>query len=96
MALTTRLSNLKTSPHTALENSDFKSENKLNSWQKQLASAFSNIHELCEYLQISVDDLPLLSVHKPFPLKVPHSFVDCMERGNPHDPLLKQIIPLQQ
>lgn len=73
-----------------------KTEKTLDSWQKQLTNAFGNIAALCEYLQISTDDLPLLPVSKSFPLKVPHSFVDCMEPGNPHDPLLKQVIPVQQ
>lgn len=31
---------------------------------------------------------------KSFPLKVPRSFVDCMEPGNPADPLLRQVLPL--
>lgn len=93
---TTPHSDLKTSHHTTPENPESMSENNLNLWQKQLADAFSNIHKLCKYLQISPNDLPLLPVHKPFPLKVPRSFVDCMERGNPDDPLLRQIIPVQQ
>ncbi len=92
MTFISPLSNLKTNSYTPQKNT----AKTFDSWQKQLTNAFSNISDLCEYLQISSDDLPLLSVYKSFPLKVPRSFADCMEPGNPHDPLLKQVIPVQQ
>lgn len=67
-----------------------------DTWQKQLAEAFCNINELCDYLDIAPDDLPILPKHAQFPMKAPRAYVDCIERGNPHDPLLRQILPLQQ
>jgi len=66
------------------------------SWQHQLAEAFSNVDELCRYLAINPSSLPVLPEFKDFPLRVPRGFVDRMEKGNPEDPLLKQILPLQQ
>ncbi|MGY6276638.1 EF-P beta-lysylation protein EpmB [Methylomonas sp. MgM2] len=65
-------------------------------WQRQLAEAFSNVNDLCRHLEIDPSDVPLLPNFKDFPLRVPHSFVDRMEKGNPDDPLLKQILPLRQ
>ena len=31
---------------------------------------------------------------RQFPLRVPRGFVDRMRRGDPHDPLLRQVLPL--
>jgi L-lysine 2,3-aminomutase len=64
-------------------------------WQQQLAAAFSNVEALCRHLEIEPQSLPLLPDFKAFPLRVPRGFVDCMERGNPADPLLRQVLPIQ-
>lgn len=64
-------------------------------WQRQLAEAFSSIDALCQYLDLDSADLPVLPQLKAFPLRVPRGFADCMEKGNPHDPLLRQVLPLQ-
>ena len=65
-------------------------------WQQQLADAFTDIDELCRYLQLSPDDLPVShSATLNFPLRVPLSFAACMEKGNPHDPLLRQVLPVK-
>lgn len=61
------------------------------SWQQELAEGFRNIHELCNYLNISLDR----AFSSPeFPLRVPRNFVERMEKGNLNDPLLKQILPV--
>ncbi|WP_340122149.1 EF-P beta-lysylation protein EpmB [Methylobacter svalbardensis] len=66
-------------------------------WQQQLAEAFNNIEDLCRYLQLSPDDLPVsVAATKNFPLRVPLSFADCMKKGNPHDPLLRQVLPVNE
>ena len=64
-------------------------------WQRQLAEAFSSVDALCRHLKIDPASLPLLPDFKDFPLRVPRGFVDCMEQGNPFDPLLRQILPIQ-
>jgi len=66
------------------------------SWQQQLSHAFSRVDTLCHYLNIDIASLPELQARASFPLKVPRCFADCMEPGNPDDPLLKQVLPLQQ
>lgn len=66
-------------------------------WQQQLAEAFNNIDDLCRYLDLSPDDLPVSTAAvKNFPLRVPLSFAACIEKGNPHDPLLRQVLPLEE
>lgn len=64
-------------------------------WQQQLAEAFTTIAELCAYLHLSVNDLPVSSAAcANFPLRVPLSFAASMAKGNPHDPLLRQVLPI--
>ena len=65
------------------------------SWQQLLAEGFTDIESLCQHLQLEPNQLPLLVGFKDFPLRVPRGFVDCMEKGNPNDPLLRQILPIQ-
>lgn len=64
-------------------------------WQRQLAEAFSSVADLCRHLQLDPDSLPLLSHCQEFPLRVPRGFADCMQSGDPNDPLLRQVLPLQ-
>ncbi|TAK61413.1 EF-P beta-lysylation protein EpmB [Methylobacter sp.] len=64
-------------------------------WQQQLAEAFNNIEVLCRYLNLSQDDLPIsAAAAENFSLRVPLSFAACIEKGNPHDPLLRQVLPI--
>jgi len=52
------------------------------------APVITNTNELCRILAI-----PSCSVRTDYPLLVPRPFVDLMERGNPCDPLLLQVLP---
>jgi EF-P beta-lysylation protein EpmB len=64
-------------------------------WQQQLADAFSTIEDLCHYLNLNPNDLPVsATAAQNFPLRVPLSFAACMEKGNPFDPLLRQVLPI--
>ncbi|MBP3142956.1 EF-P beta-lysylation protein EpmB [Aliivibrio fischeri] len=66
-------------------------------WLKELANAISNPHQLLSTL--GIDSAPWekgLEAKKLFALRVPTSFVDRMEFGNPFDPLLRQVLPLDQ
>jgi EF-P beta-lysylation protein EpmB len=66
-------------------------------WQQQLAEAFNNIEDLCRYLNLSPNDLPIsAAAAENFPLRVPLSFAACIEKGNAHDPLLRQVLPVSE
>jgi EF-P beta-lysylation protein EpmB len=66
-------------------------------WQQQLAEAFNNIEDLCRYLDLSPNNLPVsIAATENFPLRVPLSFAACIEKGNPHDPLLRQVLPVNE
>lgn len=66
------------------------------SWQRQLADAFTDPYELLSYLDIERERVPdTLNAQQKFNLRVPRRFVERMEKGNPYDPLLRQVLPLQ-
>ncbi len=66
-------------------------------WQTQLASAFSTLDALCAYLHLSPTDLPYANqAAAAFALRVPLAFAERIEKGNPFDPLLRQVLPVAQ
>ncbi len=67
----------------------------LNSWQEELIQAIDSPRELLEILQLPMSLLPAAeSAHNLFGLKVPRPFVTRMRKGDPNDPLLRQVLPL--
>lgn len=71
------------------------SETKKSPWQEALANLVTDPKELLEILEL---DMGLLAAAQKaaqlFPLKVPRRFLELIEKGNPNDPLLLQILPL--
>jgi len=78
-------------PHIITRNSSTVEQN----WLKQLANAISDPCELLTLL--GIDSLPWqkgFAARELFNMRVPLSFVQRMEPGNPNDPLLRQVLPL--
>lgn len=74
-----------------------KVESVEQNWLKQLANAISDPYDL--FAQLGLDPSPWqngFEARKLFAQRVPQSFIDRMEKGNPHDPLLRQILPLSE
>ena len=66
-------------------------------WQTELTNAFTSCAELCRFLKIQPEQLPIsIQAQTDFPLKVPVGFAECMEKGNSNDPLLRQVLPISQ
>jgi EF-P beta-lysylation protein EpmB len=66
-----------------------------DSWQKALSDAVRDPAELLSLLELPRDLLPAArKAAQTFPLKVPRSFVARMAKGDPADPLLRQVLPL--
>jgi EF-P beta-lysylation protein EpmB len=65
-------------------------------WQQELRGAFRDLGELCEYLNLDIKTLYADKAQQSFPLRVPKHFADCMEKGNINDPLLRQVLPIEQ
>ncbi len=64
-------------------------------WQHALAQAIREPAELLKLLDLPTELLPGSdTMTQQFPLRVPHSFVARMKKGDPHDPLLRQVLPL--
>lgn len=55
----------------------------------------TDLQTLCDYLELSPESLNFsLQAIKQFPLRIPKSFASRIEKGNPKDPLLRQILPI--
>lgn len=64
-------------------------------WQRELARAISDPAELLRELKLDPVLLPAArAAAVRFPLRVPRGFVARMARGDPNDPLLRQVLPL--
>ena len=73
-----------------------RSDRSLN-WQDQLSDLITDPEELLSLLLLDPETCPYsLEALSQFPLKAPRPFVERIERGNWHDPLLKQIWPAQE
>lgn len=68
---------------------------KTNSWQDALIHAVTDPEELLHLLELDPEWLPgAKQAAALFPLKITRSFIARMEKGNPFDPLLRQVLPL--
>ncbi|MEO0435466.1 MAG: EF-P beta-lysylation protein EpmB [Pseudomonadota bacterium] len=63
------------------------------SWQQQLQQAIKTPLALAANIGVELKDLPYsLGAQEDFPLLVPHAFAARMKRGDPQDPLLRQVL----
>lgn len=64
-------------------------------WQTVLAAAFRKPVELFEYLDLPQSLLTgAIAANASFALRAPLGYCQRIEKGNPNDPLLRQILPL--
>jgi EF-P beta-lysylation protein EpmB len=63
-------------------------------WQQELAEAITSPEELASALGLARGAFPdAQTAGQRFRLRVPRSFVARMRPGDPHDPLLRQVLP---
>lgn len=68
--------------------------NNKETWQIALSQAVTDLSTLCNLLNIQIQDIESIQLaEKSFALRVPLEFIARMEKGNPRDPLLLQILP---
>lgn len=64
-------------------------------WQKSIADAVTNPADLIQQLELDPLLIPAAErAAKAFNLKAPKRYIDLIEKGNPADPLLRQILPI--
>ena len=64
-------------------------------WQTAVRQAVTDPAELLTLLDLDPALLPAArAAAQSFRLRVPHPFIARMRRGDPHDPLLRQVLPL--
>jgi EF-P beta-lysylation protein EpmB len=67
---------------------------RTDAWRRELADAIRDPAELCRMLGLDAALAePTARAANGFPLLVPRGFVARMRRGDPHDPLLLQVLP---
>lgn len=63
-------------------------------WQHSLRDAVRDVHELLEILQLDPLDANWVQPGADeFPILVPRKFISRMRKGDPNDPLLRQVLP---
>ena len=66
-------------------------------WKKILAEAFRSPLELLAAVAVDAALLPVdVDLNSAFPLRVPRGYAARMKRGDAHDPLLLQVLPLRE
>lgn len=66
-------------------------------WRELMRSAISTPQELLSLLNLQPEDLPYsIDYAAPFSMRVPRGFVTRMEKGNPFDPLLRQVLSTRE
>ncbi|WP_133136254.1 EF-P beta-lysylation protein EpmB [Legionella rowbothamii] len=65
------------------------------SWQKKLAQGFSSVADLLAYLELPLSTGSLFA-EEQFASRIPLGFAQRMQKGNPQDPLLLQVLATTQ
>ncbi len=72
-------------------------ERQTPAWQQELARAITDPETLLAATGLGTEWLPAArAAARLFPLRVPRGFVARIRRGDPHDPLLRQVLPLAE
>ncbi len=66
------------------------------SWQQQLAQAVTDAAELCSILELPAESVARSGTATNFSLKVPRDYLECIKKGDISDPLLRQILPVNE
>lgn len=66
------------------------------SWKQALSSGIGDASALLREVRVAEDQVPFeVDFDRPFPVKVPKRYLRKIERGNPVDPLLMQVLPFR-
>ena len=66
-------------------------------WQNEMAEAITSPEELATALGLEPSVIaPARDASGAFPLRIPRGYVARMKMGDPHDPLLRQVLPVAE
>ncbi len=68
-------------------------KNEPQSWQKDVSNNFKQLDELLNFLDINKKDAQKFYQHKTFPIKITQFYANLIQKNDPNDPLLLQVIP---
>lgn len=95
MALSTKPARSVSPKLTADETSPFDTVALLPTWRQELKAAVRDPAELCRLLELPATFVePARRAAETFGLLVPRGYLARMRRGDPADPLLRQVLPL--
>lgn len=64
-------------------------------WQRLQAEALRGVDDLLAYLDLDPASVPVSRrAHDEFSVRVPRPYLELIEKGNPRDPLLLQVLPV--
>lgn len=66
----------------------------VQSWQRELADAYTDPLQLLSFLELDPDDVRVPRGNNAFPFRVTRSFASRMRKCDPADPLLLQVLPV--
>lgn len=71
-------------------------DNDCRSWQQLLSESVTSPEHLLKRLDLDPEHwlAGARQGHRLFPVRVPEPYLNRITRGNPHDPLLRQVLPL--
>ncbi len=65
-----------------------------SNWKQEYKESITNVDQLCQILGLKFEQLPIsIQANQQFQIRVPHSYVNRMQKFNPTDPLLLQVLP---
>ena len=64
----------------------------MKAWQRILADSLTTSNQLLSRLSLMTDQVQSVDQSPDFPVRVPEPFVTRMVPGDPHDPLLRQVL----
>ena len=68
----------------------------VTTWKQAMQQCYSDVDSLLAALGLTRQDMPEVLADATFPIRVPTTFVERMRYGDPHDPLLRQVLPLAE
>lgn len=67
---------------------------QMEPWRRELAEAVCDLDELLNLVGVAREAVDALPSGAGFPLRVPRPYIARMRRGDPDDPLLRQVLPI--